>query len=244
MKQKVLIISGNPCASYFYKEWQKEILEIDNNLEVIIGTFPEYCSELPADEYLDKVTNYFEELLNSFQQKGRVIIIGHSIGGFFGLKLLQRIEERIKQLILIFPFLGSPEKEGIRILRFAKLISKLKPISRLIVRNKNLLIPFSSDVRFITSDELSSSITLARKEYDYFKNYELSPQSLRETKVSKIKFLYNKKDIWCSDKIKSLLKSHVNSSFVSLDHDFIIHSNQRSNMTDMIINIISHNNQK
>lgn len=97
--QNVLIFhgtEGHPGENWF--PWLKEQLE-NSGFNVIIPQFPS-PPVVPAkiSEWFDVLKNY-EKYINE-----DTIIIGHSLGGLFTLRLLEKIEKPIKAAV----FVGAP----------------------------------------------------------------------------------------------------------------------------------------
>jgi predicted alpha/beta hydrolase family esterase len=88
---------GHPQENWF--PWMKEKLEATGNYKVFVPQFPS-PPEVPA-----KIAEWFG-VLKDYEQyiNEETIIIGHSLGGIFALRVLERLENPIRAAVLV----GTP----------------------------------------------------------------------------------------------------------------------------------------
>lgn len=87
---------GSPEGNWF--PWLKKELE-NKNYEVIVPKFP-----TPVNQNLNNWIKIFEPYFNKLDENS--ILVGHSLGCAFILNILERIEIRVKKVVLVAPFAG------------------------------------------------------------------------------------------------------------------------------------------
>ena len=220
-KTKIIIIPGNPPASYFYEAWRKELNQITNH-EVMIDYYPSFEDTTGSLAYLKTVENFY---LDQVKNTDKIILIGHSIGGYIALKILEKYHEKIEHCVLLFPFLHSPGFKAKLILGALHQIKKRKFLKAGLV---GLLKPLSwlyNDINMLTRNEMNSGLNFAFHEYKTIgrnRNIDINP-SLNH----KITLYYTNKDTWCSKKVVQNLHPELRAEFINIKHNFVVFPEQR-----------------
>lgn len=243
MKKIAIVIPGNPPISYFYKKWERELINLGIFSEVQTLTYPIKDVDSCEIEYFDEVRSYFKQQIISVSKDAQLTLIGHSIGGFFALSLMDEIDLEVDRCSVIFPFLGDASSYGKFVLNTAK---KLEGRQNII----NIAAPFFKRSISVLSKnfyaEASSAIALAWKEKSYFADQQGELEfefphlnlSLFDLKtLSKINLIYNKHDDWCSKKTVSYLKTYIDSHFVDASHAFITNERERNRVAGLLTQI-------
>lgn len=231
MKDKILIIPGNPSVKHYYELWAKRLSESSSFKVKVLHHIPVTNAYKTLDEY----TNAYEQfVLSQIDHTTKPILIGHSIGGFFAREILKRNKDKFKNLILVFPYFGDENLQGLALLSLTKILAP-----RPLLRNKslNFLLKLSC-LRDISFSELDNGVKLGSLEREYFKNnsYNLRSEDLLDSRTD---FLYTEKDNWCTLKtvlkIKSLkIKSHKLDSA----HDFVLNESDINKVNQRILEIL------
>jgi len=225
---KIIVIPGNPPASYFYEAWKKELNLMTNN-KVMIDYHPSFDDTTCCLEYLKKVEDFY---LEQVQNNEKVILIGHSIGGHIALKILEKHYEKIEHCVLLFPFLHSPGFKGKLVLGILNLINKTTFLKAGLA---GLLKPLSwlyKDIKMLTSNEINSSLNFAFHEHKTIgrkKNININPKLNH-----KITLYYTNKDTWCSKKVIQNLHPEIRTEFININHNFVVYPDQRKIINNRI----------
>jgi len=100
---KVLIIHGYKDKGLFsWRKWLKKQLEQDGH-EVIVPNMPN-SDEPVYSEWLNHINENFGEVLS----EEKIILVGHSLGGFLSLKLAEIY--KFKKIVLVAPMGDIPKR--------------------------------------------------------------------------------------------------------------------------------------
>ena len=227
-KIKIIVIPGNPPASYFYEAWRKELNLITNN-DVIINYYPSFDDTTCSLEYLKKVEDFY---LEHVKNNEKVILIGHSVGGHIALKILEKHHEKIEHCVLLFPFLHSP---GFKAKLMLGALNQIKKRKFLKVGLAGFLKPLGwlyQDMKLLTTNEMNSGLNFAFHEHKTIgrkKNININPNLNH-----KITLYYTNKDTWCSKKVVQNLHPELRIEFIDIKHNFVVYPEQRKIMNNRI----------
>jgi predicted alpha/beta hydrolase family esterase len=218
LEGNIIVIPGNPPASYFYDAWKKELEQIVSN-EVIIDYYPSFEATTCSMAYLKQVEDFYVEKIKN---KDNVILIGHSIGGHIALKILEKYYDKIAHCVLLFPFLHSPGFKGKFALETVNQINKQKILKAGFI---GLLSWLNKDIKMLTKNEMKSSLNFAFHEHKTIgrkKSITINPKL-----IQKITLYYTNKDTWCSKKVAENLHPELRTEFINIKHDFVVSPAQR-----------------
>ncbi|EQC47700.1 alpha/beta hydrolase [Bacteriovorax sp. Seq25_V] len=215
MKEKVLIIPGNPSAETIYKNW----------ITILQNDFPSYEFKLLP---LPKIENHFTNLdivISHYHKKiqeevSPPIIIGHSIGGYFASQIFKKDSKEIKKMILIFPYFGDENFAGRALLNLAEMVVKKPKRINFLTKIKPIVDKYYQASSQVTVQELEDSIKLAKLEKDHFKKENSAELSFLQDK--RVDFLYTSKDNWCTPKTVQRVAEFNSPHFVDTIHDFVV----------------------
>ena len=228
LKSKIIVIPGNPPASYFYEEWKKELERITNN-DVTIDYYPSFEDTTCSLEYLKKVEDFYLEQVKTNE---KVVLIGHSIGGHIALKILEKYDAKIEHCILLFPFLHSAGFKAKLILEISNQIKKRKFLQAGLAGLLKALGVFYKNINMLTTNEMNSSLNFAFHEHKTIgrkQSIHINPNLNK-----KITLYYTNKDTWCSNKVVANLHPEIRTEFINIKHDFVVSREQRKIMNNRL----------
>jgi len=220
----MIIIPGNPPASYYYEAWKQELERITHH-DVLIDYYPSFDDVSCSQEYLEKIEHFYAEQI---QNHDKISLIGHSIGGHIALKLLEKYPEKIEHCVLLFPFLHSPGIKGKLMLGALHQINKRAFLKATRFKMIKLLSYFDQDIKKIKIHEIDSSLNFAFHEHKTIgrkKNIDINPNLNK-----KITLYYTAKDTWCSKKVVNNLHPDIHTQFTNISHNFVTCPKQRQEM--------------
>ena len=231
MKKQLLIIPGNPCAPKYYNLWKKE-LEKNRNIECIVAKsevlFDKY---LNPEEYFLELESYYEKFMEKYNSKNPITVVGHSIGGYFALKLLEKYPKKIQKVILIFPYLGEESEKARKKLQRVYFFNKIL-VSKFVIKYNSFFQYFIRDMKLVSKRELIIAERLAINEYLFFKKNRFNFDLVGNNKVF---LLYNENDEWCTNEMVEKLGLLVDSKRVEVSHKFVLDESQRKIMAKNIL---------
>jgi predicted alpha/beta hydrolase family esterase len=231
-----LLIPGNPPAVHFYEEWKNEIELSQKDFIARVSSYGPLTKHHSISSKLDEMINHHHEQLEKFHQQvfKPVTIIGHSLGGFVALKLLEKSPAMVKEVILLHPFLRQPDLKGRFILKIVATLSNIDFIPKTLVKNRNVLEWFSRELPFVTNEEMYLSFEIAHFESKSIMK-DISPISFTHIDKTKIKMFYCDKDIWCPMRVVNELRSQIHSTECLEPHGFITEKKHRESLWQKII---------
>ena len=143
--RSIVIIPGNPGLGGFYIPFAHELYNLFNeNISILIisqaGHSPplEHCFTL--NEQIEHKLQAIEQLLPR-NRNHRLILIGHSIGAYMVLKMLDKLENQFNRAFLLFPTIERMKESdaGKRFVRWYPFMFYFLPFMCFII---NLLCPF------------------------------------------------------------------------------------------------------
>ncbi|MBA2404525.1 MAG: hypothetical protein H0V66_07130 [Bdellovibrionales bacterium] len=231
------IIPGNPPASHFYELWKKELIALVPHAEVKVSHYPLLAKNANSVRAMEEVLEAHQKQLTDFYQetKSSITIIGHSLGGNIGLKLLNQDQnEMIEQVILLHPFLRRPQRSGQIILKAAALFYGRETIVSSIIKNRRWLEYLSKDLPHVTDEEIAKSFHLARHESQTI-SLDLGAIKIHPEKKDRVSVFYNRKDTWCPDDVIQELKAQVKILECLEPHSFVTSALHRQNLLAKIL---------
>lgn len=235
------IIPGNPPAAYFYELWKQEILEKFPQAQVHVSRYPELHFNHDSTSVIDSVANTHLSQLESFYEKakGPITIVGHSLGGYFSMRLAEKIDETIiKHIVLIHPFLRSPTLKGKNILRVMSFFHEKQFIHRFTVKNRKYLERLSKDLPHVTDAELITCFQLAGHEH-WLIAPDNSPLKVPSKWQKKASLFYTDNDTWCSPQVIASLKNQIATHKRHEPHGFVTERRHRDSLFEQIQTIAS-----
>lgn len=229
------IIPGNPPAVHFYELWKNEILELLPNAIIRVAVYPNAIATVDpktAMQFIaDNLTSQVEILAKECASS--VVLLGHSLGGYFAYEVLKNNPSIVANAVLLFPFLRKPTLQGQWILQCLRAIHYLSIIKNIVFGSRKLLERMLPVWIHIKDEELRVSFDLAFLEYHTIgqDNSELKiPLAIR----SKLHLLYVPGDVWCSSLVINTLRAQVQSLQVDEPHAFIVSQQHRRTLLHKI----------
>jgi pimeloyl-ACP methyl ester carboxylesterase len=227
----IVIIPGNPGLGGFYIPFAHELYNLFNeNISILIisqaGHSPPLKHCFTLNEQIEHKLKTIETLLPTTKNH-RLILIGHSIGAYMVLKMLDRLKNRIDRAFFLFPTIERMKESpaGKRFIRWYPILIYLLPFLCFLLK---FLIPFDWLKRKIISNYFSNSpledrsiLTdtviddllnpLTIKNLLQMANEEMSvvqkrPDDIIERFIDKITFYYGTNDHWVPHDIPTQMK--------------------------------------
>ncbi|CAF1400153.1 unnamed protein product [Rotaria magnacalcarata] len=229
--KSIVIIPGNPGLGGFYIPFAHELYNLFNkNISILIisqaGHSPplKYCFTL--NEQIEHKIKAIEKLLPT-DKNHRLILIGHSIGAFMVLNMLETIQHRLDRAFFLFPTIERMKESdaGKSFVRWYSIMIYLLPFLCFII---NLLVPLnwlkrklisyyfsnspSSDRSILTDTVLYDLLNpLTLKNLLRMANEEMFVVKKRDDQIiqrfiDKITFYYGTNDHWVPDNIAKEMK--------------------------------------
>lgn len=224
----LFIIPGNPPALYFYKLWAEEIKREYPGCSIYISPYP----NLPISKdskYLNDTAEIHGRELLAFHKtvKKKVIIIGHSLGAWMALHLLEEHNMIIEKCLLLYPFLQRPTLKGRLILKSIRHLYQIPFTEDVLLSCRSILEKFFKDLKYVTDEELRTSLALAYHEYKVIGRYQGTlqiPQQLR----GKLHMIYCDQDTWCPLHTVNEMKKWISCEKIATTHGFITSAHERT----------------
>ncbi len=226
-----LLIPGNPPAVYFYQLWQREILQQQANSQVKVSPYPQLSPMADSARAMGIVTAAHAQQLEQFyfDTKQPITIIGHSLGGYFALKLLEQQSDLIEKVILIHPFLRKPDLRGQIILKTAKSFYHSKNLQRLVLKSRKWIEYLSSDLPLVSNEELLNSFQLVQHENAVIASDDSSVYIDPKFR-DKVQVFYTQQDSWCQPKVVTELQAQAAVICCAEPHGFITEEKHRRSL--------------
>jgi pimeloyl-ACP methyl ester carboxylesterase len=229
--KSIVIIPGNPGLGGFYIPFAHELYNLFNeNISILIisqaGHSPPLKRCFTLNEQIQHKLETIENLLPR-NENHRLILIGHSIGAFMVLKMVDKLENRLDRAFLLFPTIERMKEShsGRRFVRFYPILIYLLPFLCSMI---NLLFPFDWLKRkylsyyFSDSPLNDRSILIDTVLYDLLNpltiknllqmaNEEMSVVKKRDDQIierfiDKLTFYYGTNDHWVPNNIPKQMK--------------------------------------
>jgi predicted alpha/beta hydrolase family esterase len=230
------IIPGNPPALHFYELWQKEIEASVAGSKTFSSDYPLLETMTDSYSFMQHVSQHHQKNFQVFLEKshGPILLLGHSLGSYFCLKLMDQFHEKIEKIVLIHPFLRKPTMRGRWILQTVSAVNQINPLKKIILNNRNKLEVIVSELRHISDEELMKTFPIASHELKVV-GQDQSSIKVPEVYQKKVTIYHTKGDTWCSPQVIDELKAQVKTHLCDEPHDFIIHQSHRLSLLEEIL---------
>jgi pimeloyl-ACP methyl ester carboxylesterase len=201
-----------------------------------VSLYPVLSKMSDSSKAMDLVLAAHLEQLHEFSETvdSPITLIGHSLGGYFAMRLLEKVRHRIQKVILVHPTLREPHLRGRVILRTLSAFYSLENLQSMFLRRRKQLEILFADLSFVTDEEILKSFHLIRHE-DVIVASDRSPVVVAPGDCGKVKVFYNLRDIWCHSKVVSQLKNQVSVFECNEPHDFITQERHRRSLFTKIL---------
>ncbi len=168
------------------------------------------------------------ELLAFYKDTGKkVIIIGHSLGAWMALHLLEEYNTIIENCLLLHPFLKRPSLKGRAILKSMRYLYRVPFIEDLLLSCRGILQRLFEDLRYVSDEELRISLTLAYHEHEVISRYKGTLQ-IPEQWSKKLHMIYCDQDKWCPSHTVNEIKKWISCEKTDATHGFITSAQERA----------------
>ncbi len=224
----LFIIPGNPPALYFYELWAKEIKQEHPGCAVCLSPYPRLPLSGDASKYLNDVADMHGEKLGIFQRAvgQNVTIIGHSLGGWMALRLLEKHNAIIENCLLLYPFLRRPSLKGRTILRLLYHFRQISSMENRLLKKRGVLEKVFKDLKHVTDQELRASLILAHQEHQTISRYK-GPINIEKSLRGKLHVIYCDRDTWCPSRTVNEIKQSISCEKTNTTHGFITSAEER-----------------
>lgn len=238
---QIFIIPGNPPALHFYKLWAEEIQREYSECSVHISPYQRLPRNNNSFEYLRDIAAIHGKELLAFHKtsKDKIVVIGHSLGAWMALHILEEYTSIIEDCLLLFPFLRKPSLKGRVILKSMQLLHKTPLVENMLLGSRSILEKFFRDLKFVTDEELGISLILASHEHKVIGNCNKSLQ-IPDQVQDKLHMLYCDQDIWCPSHIINKMKDLISCEKADTTHGFITSAQERATVLKALLNRTYH----
>lgn len=232
------IIPGNPPAAYFYELWGKEIESSQPGACTVVSRYSPLTETTNSKQAMVEVLNGHHLQLKKFCEKigSPCTIIGHSLGAYFAMGLLENESTLINKAILVHPFLRSPSLLGKLILKTVGGISYSGSLQQSILKVRKGLDYLHSDLKHVTDEEIRISFQLARHEEATIAR-DLNPINISKEHSEKIAVIHANKDTWCSPHSVAELRKSVKVYECLEPHAFVTKEDHRKSLFEKVMNL-------
>lgn len=223
----LFIIPGNPPALYFYQLWAEEIQREYPGCFVHISPYQLLAHSDSSLEYLQGTAALHEQELLAFQKeaKGKVTLIGHSVGAWMAFRLLEAQSAIVENCLLLYPFLQKPTFKGRVMLKSMRFLYRTSLAEIFLLGGRKLWEKFIKDMKFVTDQELRIGFALSYHEDPVIgrKRTLHIPKELRE----KLSMIYCEGDKWCPLRAIQAMKEFIPCEKIGASHGFITSKEER-----------------
>lgn len=230
-----LLVPGNPPAAHFYELWASEIKDQQPEASVKVSRYPSVTFQPDSQQAMDEILSvHLRQLTEAYQEQQKpVTVVGHSLGGYFALRLLEKAPEKIHQAILVHPFLRAPTLKGHAILKTVHALHGQTALQKIFIRSRKNIEKWVPDLAHLTKEEILSSFQLGRHEKATI-GQDHSPLVFPPELRSKIKIFHTQKDTWCPFDLMKGVASQVTVQECTEPHDFITKAHHRQSLFSRI----------
>jgi pimeloyl-ACP methyl ester carboxylesterase len=232
----LLLLPGNPPAVSFYEAWAREIRDQHPPSRIHVCDYPTPARQENSRAAMQEIREHFSNQLQNFQKAagGKVTVVGHSLGGYFALQLLELHPELIEEAILLYPFLRAPSLRGQVILRTLHALFPWEKARHKLVQSRGLFERVSGALSEVSDEELRRTFHLARHEFAIIGRDRSLPQ-IAEALRPRVRVYYTESDTWCTPQVVSALRGQVRVFACSEPHDFIVRRENRQRIWARIL---------
>lgn len=217
-----LLIPGNPPARHFYDLWAQEIELHHPGSHAQVGVYPDLPLTSDSRQAMNLITDSLTQQLKDFhhQVQAPVIILGHSLGAHFALKMLEQSGDLVQAVGLLHPFLRRPQWRGRMILDFVSALSVAPRIPQTLVKSRRGLDLISAELPFVSDAEILNSFQIARHEKVTI-GRDQTPLRISAADRARVFAFYCDEDIWCGSQVIRELEEQIPTQKFSAPHGFI-----------------------
>ncbi len=233
------LIPGNPPAAHFYQKWGEEIIGLKPEARFIVSHYPDLKRVQDAAVAMKEVADHHLKELLAFKQQvaGPIIILGHSLGGHFALRLVELAPDSVERAVLLHPFLRGPSFRAKLLLKALGSIYEQEKVHRGLVRSRKALELMNSDLPHVTDQEILRSLHLARHESLTIAQDD-SPIQIPPNLREKIVVFHTQKDDWCTIEVVAQLRAQVRVHECVEPHGFVTQQKHRRRLFDQVCGAI------
>lgn len=235
----LFIIPGNPPALHFYQLWAKEIQSLHAECSIHISPYPHIQGKGPSLPYLDNIAEVHGREFLAFQKEinGKVAVIGHSLGAWMALRVLEKHHAIIENCVLLYPFLRKPTLKARIILKMARHLHQIPRIEKLLSACRSSLEKLFKDLQYVSDKELSTCLALAYHEH---RSIGLDQREVRipDPLRKKLSMFYCDQDKWCPERTIKEMQTQIVCKKVTASHGFITSAKEREAVLKALLNMI------
>ncbi len=235
MNKKYFVIPGNPAVAGEYISWIDEIKKEKPDLDVSYATsYVIFDRKLNYKKYHDEMIHHYEQTICKPDNPEKIILISHSAGSYFALRLLEKYPEKIEKIIILFPYIGYSTIKLLNFVYIPYYIDRLLPLSETVSACKNILKLWYKDIVNISKTELTANLRFGVRQCTYFIKNKFDIEKIKGYK-DRIFFLYAKEDKWCPEQTINLMNPVCTHQETLVPHDFIVSKEHRNQITKTIL---------
>lgn len=263
----IIIFPGNPGIAALYVDLASILIKkLNGNVNIYSISYAGFTKQKSEKKYtlqeeLDHKIKVINFLKTNWSKKSRIVILGHSIGGWLGKELIKQMKEELNPvLFLLFPFISKSENPmqvsfsqflanpnytrlalgSYRIFRKfpnAIILSMIKLLySHASEKARELILEY-----FISEKHILESIFyLANNEFESL-SADLD-MSFFQTHTDSTILFYCADDMWASlsqlENLKSNVKGIKSETIPLVTHDFCVNSEQCEIVADRIVSYL------
>lgn len=231
----LFILPGNPPIRHFYQIWKDEILSQKTNLQIEIATYPHLKDVGHSKEYFEKTIASISNQIIDFQNRSKtpIALVGHSLGGFLALQVLEKNPNLVEKCFFIHPFLRRPSHSGLALLSLARALRRNQKIEKLLLHLQPQISKWMPEAAALNAEEISIFLHFAFHEYEVI-GKDTSPITLNPKWLHKIFIYTTDDDIWCPESVRRQFETLATHTKGPASHAFIVHQEERKLLTDFL----------
>ena len=217
-----LLIPGNPAIESQYRAWMQEIEHRHPSIHIVYASsYVLFSRRLNYLEYDQAMTAHYEHIFLGLDASEKIILLVHSVGAYFAFRLLEKYPDKIKKVIVLFPYLGHSHIPLLKLISIPYWIDRFFPLAEIVSACTQLFRGKCKDsTSNISTKELTACLRFGVRQCMYFSKYIFDIQSISQY-AHNIQFIYTDNDKWCPEETIGPLKSFSKSTKTILPHDFI-----------------------
>ncbi len=232
----LFIVPGNPPAVHFYKLWRSEILAAHPEYNIEVSSYSRHKLRIDSYQYLERVAEGHSAALERFRAEvgGPVTIVGHSLGGWMTLKLLEKSFEFVDNAFLLYPFLREPTRSGHRLLDLFHHLHQLPFLEKVFLKGRPYFKALYSDFQHLSDEEIRSALNLVYHERNSIAKQKVTP-TIAPYLAKKLHLIYCDDDRWCSKDLVNDLTKIMTYTKTKATHGFVVSKKERATVFKAIL---------
>jgi pimeloyl-ACP methyl ester carboxylesterase len=228
-------LPGNPPATHFYEVWGSEVRERSPQSRTAVAKYPLVEGYGDSQKYFEHLAQNVATQFLEFRERGPgpAALVGHSLGGYLALKILQAMPEEIDACYLFHPFLRQPEARGRVLLKLAHDLRRLSSLEKWLMRAKPLVSLFLPEARHLSSEEIHVFTQLAYHEHLSIAQ-DLTAPLIPHDLQKKLHVYSTNGDTWCPPESISLLGTELRHVNGPASHNFVVKQAERDLVFDFL----------